>query len=353
MCRMNLMALGINATEQGWIPDTLVRLAIRHLCRERLRQLQQGSNGEPESAYAAFLASLRSGPIAIVPEMANQQHYEMPPEFFAAILGPRLKYSCCFFPNDTTTLPEAEETALRLTCQLADIADGQQILELGCGWGSLTLWMAEQFRNSRIIAVTNALAQREYVEAAARSRGLTNVRVIKSDINSYSSSPQAFDRVVSVEMFEHMRNYDCLLRRIASWLRKGGKLFVHMFCHARRAYPFETDGATNWMGRYFFTGGLMPSANLLREFDDSFVVTQHEKWSGQHYQRTAEAWLANLDNRDQYILQILSEVHGACQARRWRNRWRMFFLAVAELFGFAGGQEWFISQYVMEPRPDN
>jgi cyclopropane-fatty-acyl-phospholipid synthase len=347
---MNMTTLGISAVERGWVPDALVRIGIRHLCRERLRQLQYLANGFAYPNHTAFIASLRSGPIAIDPEMANQQHYELPPEFFAVILGPRLKYSCCYFPSSTTTLAEAEEAALALTCQRAEIADDQQILELGCGWGSLTLWIAERYPRSQITAITNSAAQQQYVEAVARSRGLVNVCVVKCDINAFSPKKQMFDRVVSVEMFEHTRNYDCLLRRIASWLRPGGKVFVHMFCHAHHAYPFETGGAANWMGRYFFTGGMMPSANLLRQFEDFLVVTKHEMWSGRHYQRTAEAWLTNLDNQSDNVLKIFSEVYGPTQASCWRNRWRMFLLAVAELFGFANGQEWFVSHYVMEHR---
>jgi cyclopropane-fatty-acyl-phospholipid synthase len=347
---MNITALGIEAIEQGVMPDTVTRMAIRCLCSKRIRQPQQDSGGSIDSSRAAFLESLRSGPIAIAPEMANQQHYELPPEFFAAVLGPRRKYSCCFFPSDTTTLPEAEEAALNLTCKRADIADGQQILELGCGWGSLTLWMAERFPNSRITAVSNSAPQRQFIEAEILARGLKNLRVITSDMNDFGMGEQTFDRVVSVEMFEHMRNYECLLQRIASWLRSDGKLFIHIFCHRSLSYPFETVGAANWMGRHFFTGGIMPSADLLNQFNRDLTVSQQYSWSGRHYQRTAEAWLANLDARRDNILRILASIYGSTDARRWLNRWRMFFLAVSELFGFAGGEEWFVSHYVMEHR---
>jgi cyclopropane-fatty-acyl-phospholipid synthase len=345
---MSVTAIGIEAVEQGIVPDALTRMAIRRLCRERIRESHQGLHGLTDSSRAAFFESMRSGPIALVPEMANQQHYELPPEFFAAILGPRRKYSCCYFLSDITTLPEAEEEALAVTCQRADIADGQQILELGCGWGSLSLWMAERFPNSRITAVSNSVPQRHFIEAEILSRGLKNLRVITSDMNDFGPGEQTFDRVVSVEMFEHMRNYDCLLQRIASWLTPRGKLFIHIFCHRSLSYPFETVGPANWMGRHFFTGGIMPSVDLLNQFNHSLIVSQQYSWSGRHYERTAEAWLANLDARRVDVLPILATVYGTNSARRWLNRWRMFFLAVAELFGFAGGDEWFVSHYLLE-----
>lgn len=252
---MNVMEIGIEAVERGLVPDSLTRMSIRRLCRDRLRETHSARNGPPFSSRAAFLDSMHSGPIALVPEKANQQHYELPPEFFAAVLGPRRKYSCCYFASERPTLAEAEEEALAVTCQRAGIADGQEILELGCGWGSLSLWMAERFPGSRITAVSNSMPQRLFIEAEARSRGLGNLRVITADMNDFSPTGQTFDRVISVEMFEHMRNYEQLLSRIASWLHADGKLFVHIFCHRELAYPFATDGAANWMGRDFFTGG--------------------------------------------------------------------------------------------------
>lgn len=347
---MKVLEIGIDAIERGLVPDAVTRAAVRSLCRTRLRTLRKDGGS---SSVERFRNSLCTGPIALVPDKANQQHYELPPEFFGWLLGSRRKYSCCWWPDASTTLDEAEHAALEATSDRAQIGRGQDILELGCGWGSLSLWIAEKYPTSRITAVSNSASQRQFIEATALERKLTNLRVITADMNHFEpshahSTVAKFDRIVSVEMFEHMRNYEQLLRRIASWLRPGGTLFVHVFCHRDLAYPFESDGASNWMGRHFFTGGLMPSAGLLSSFSRDLEVTQRWTWNGRHYQRTAEAWLNNLDARRAELLSILASVYGAPHAQRWLNRWRMFFLAVAELFGFRRGEEWFVAHYLME-----
>ena len=345
---MSLLSLSLDAVERGLIPDVLTRAAIRRLCEQRLRDCDRGNDVANSRALEGFVESMRSGPIAPVPEKANEQHYELPPEFFAAVLGPHRKYSSCFWPTSETSLAEAEAASLEITCERADLADGQDVLELGCGWGSLSLWMAERFHNSRITAVSNSAPQRRFIETEAASRGLTNLRVITADINQFATDPHRFDRVVSVEMFEHMRNYERLLERIASWLRPDGKLFVHHFCHRQFAYPFETDGDTNWMGRCFFTGGLMPSENMLSHFNRHMTVIEQWRWDGTHYQRTSEAWLANLDAHRLEVLPILEATYGPEAAQRWFHRWRLFFLAVAELFGYANGTEWFVSHSLLQ-----
>jgi len=348
---MSLLSVGLDAVERGLIPDVVTRAAIRRLCRQRLRDSHRGNDtadGELRE-FEALVESMRVGPIALVPEKANEQHYELPPEFFAAVLGARRKYSCCIWSTATTTLAEAEAESLRITCDRADLADGQQILELGCGWGSLSLWMAERYRGSHITAVSNSAPQRRFIESESAARGLNNLSVITADMNDFTAEPHRFDRVVSVEMFEHMRNYERLLERIASWLKPDGKLFVHHFCHRTLAYPYETDGDANWMGRYFFTGGLMPSETMLRHFDRHMTVVEQWRWDGTHYQHTSEAWLANLDQQRRVVLPILAATYGPDEARRWFYRWRLFFLAVAELFGYANGTEWFVSHSLLQP----
>ena len=340
---MPFLTAAIDWVERGWIPDFLTRAAIRRLCRQRLRDCG-GRNCETDrESLEAFLAAMRSGPVAPVPERANEQHYEVPAEFFSLVLGPHRKYSCCLW-NGAQTLEEAEADSLAETCRRAELVDGQDVLELGCGWGSLSLWMAARYPRSRITAVSNSRPQREYIEAEARARGLGNLVVLTEDMNRFAA-PGTYDRVVSVEMFEHMRNYSLLLNRIATWLRPGGKLFVHIFCHRFFAYPFEIDGEDNWMGKWFFTGGIMPSDDLLARFQDDLRLERQWRWNGVHYQRTADAWLANIDQRRDQVLPVLRAAYGERESERWFNRWRMFFLAVSELFGFRKGEEWFVGHY--------
>lgn len=351
---MSILAMGVEAIERGLVPDSWTRLAIRRLCRQRLMEFEDAAS-EQAVDRAEFWESLHRGPIAPVPEKANEQHYELPAEFFGIILGPRRKYSCCYWPDQGSSLPEAEDAALNLTCQHAQLHDGQDVLELGCGWGSLSLWIAERYPTSRVTAVSNSNTQRRFIQSTAARLGLSNLCVITADINGFrppnTDGDGRFDRVVSVEMFEHMRNYYLLLARIASWLRPDGKLFVHHFCHRESAYPFETTGKSDWMGRHFFTGGMMPSANLLRRFDRDLSVAGQWTWNGCHYQRTAEAWLRNLDANRHEVLEILKTVYGRAAAGRWLQRWRMFLLAVSELFGYGNGEQWFVSHSLVQRSP--
>ncbi|WP_417734919.1 SAM-dependent methyltransferase [Rosistilla oblonga] len=330
--------------EAGWLPDPLLRAGIRRLLRSRLRDLHTLSD---DSDCEAFLRATRPQPIAVVPEKANDQHYEVPAAFFREVLGPRLKYSCCRWTEGILSLQQAEEQALRETCENAQLEDGMSILELGCGWGSLSLWMAEHYPNSQITAVSNSHSQREFITARARNAGLTNLQVLTVDINHFQPD-DSFDRVVSVEMFEHMRNHRKLMDRIHDWLVPDGKLFVHIFCHKRTPYLFRSDGEQNWMGRYFFTGGMMPSENLLESVGSRLTLASKSRWSGMHYAKTSRAWLENHDRCSESLLPILKQTYGEDQAIMWQNRWRMFFMACEELFAFNGGNEWFVSHYLFE-----
>jgi cyclopropane-fatty-acyl-phospholipid synthase len=334
----------VRLAERGAIPDALLRMGIRRLCAQRLRDERAGDMEASWLRFQTLLDQLRGSAIAIETDAANAQHYELPPEFFRACLGKRLKYSSCYWDATTPDLDAAEERMLSLYGQRAELADGQDILELGCGWGSMTLWMAEHYRGARITAVSNSRPQREFIEARARERGLTNVRVITCDVNALRLDADAFDRVVSIEMFEHMRNYAVLLENVSSWLRPGGKLFVHIFCHRELMYPFDTEGESDWMARHFFTGGLMPAADTLLHFQDHLRCERQWRLSGTHYERTANAWLDNQDAARERLMPVLREAYGD-DAPLWWQRWRMFWMACAELFGYGGGNEWGVGHY--------
>jgi cyclopropane-fatty-acyl-phospholipid synthase len=334
----------IELCERGLVPDTLTRYGIRRLCARRLDEEGKAQPALAQARFDRLLQDLRRSPIAIETAAANAQHYELPTRFFQLCLGARLKYSSCWYPTGGETLDQAEDAMLALYGERAQLADGQRILELGCGWGSLTLWMAARYPNARITAVSNSATQRAHIEAACRERGLANVQVLTRDVNALELADRSFDRCVSIEMFEHMRNYDALFARIARWLAPGGKLFVHIFCHRTLMYPFETAGEDDWMGRHFFTGGLMPSADTLLHFQQH--VGLEERWllPGTHYQRTANHWLARQDaNRDE-VMAVLRQAYGD-EAPRWNQRWRMFWMACAELFGYEGGSEWLVGHY--------
>ncbi len=340
--------------ERDQLPDWIIRIAIRRLLKQRLQSEADDNIENQQARLSSFVEQLRQSPVAIHTEEANTQHYELPPAFFGLVLGKNRKYSCCYYDLDkgTTatqggnTLDTAEAAMLDLTCQRAGLQDGDKILELGCGWGSLSLWMAQKYPNSQITAVSNSRPQREYIEGVAASRGLKNLQIITADAN-YLSFPEGtqFDRAVSVEMFEHMRNYETLLGRVASWLKPQGTLFVHIFTHREYAYPFEVRDASDWMARYFFTGGVMPSDHLLYYFQRDLKITEHWRVDGRHYQRTAEDWLKNMDRHKTEILPILAQTYGEAQKQRWWVYWRVFFMSCAELWGFQGGREWLVSHY--------
>jgi cyclopropane-fatty-acyl-phospholipid synthase len=290
-------------------------------------------------------------PVALVPDKANEQHYELPPQFFRLVLGRHLKYSSGYWPAGVETLDDSEAAMLALTCERAGLEDGQEVLELGCGWGSLSLWMAERYPRSRILAVSNSAPQREHIASRAAERGLTNLEVVTRDMNSFDTG-RRFDRVVSVEMLEHMRNWAELTRRIRGWLRDDGRLFVHVFSHRELAYPFEAEGDSNWMGRHFFTGGMMPSHDQIGRVARGLEVEEDWLLDGRHYGRTSEAWLRRLDaNRDRVWL-VLADTYGEDQAETWLQRWRVFFMACAELFAFRRGTEWGVSHYLLKPTED-
>jgi cyclopropane-fatty-acyl-phospholipid synthase len=346
------MGLAHAIAERGYVPDFLVRREIRRLVRDRLRDERRGTPAARAARFAALIEALGRSPVALHTDAANAQHYEVPTEFFAQVLGRHLKYSACLWDDDTDDLDVAEANMLELYAARAQLSDGQRILDLGCGWGSFSLWAAHRYPAARFTAVSNSRTQRAFIEQQAKRHGLTNLTVVTADANALDFPAQSFDRVVSVEMFEHVRNYQALLERISRWLAADGKLFVHIFCHRQLMYPFETEGDDDWMGRHFFTGGLMPAANTLAHFQQHLHLDEHWALSGRHYQRTAAAWLARMDAKPREVRAALALAYGD-DVDLWVQRWRFFFMACEEMFGYGDGDEWQVCHYLLSHPPSD
>jgi cyclopropane-fatty-acyl-phospholipid synthase len=338
-------ARAIDWTEQGLVPDSVIRHGIRRLLKRRLAGLATNDCELTAELKSAHISHMNRAEVAPLPHLANEQHYEVPAEFFTAVLGKAGKYSCCYWGDEVDDLDAAETAALRITCARAGLQDGQDILELGCGWGSLTLWMARHYPDSRITAVSNSSSQREHIIRQATALELSNVEVITCDMNDFEAGA-SFDRIVSVEMFEHMRNYRVLFERVSKWLKADGRFFMHIFCHRDVPYLFEDRDAGDWMSRYFFSGGMMPGSDLPLYFQDHLRILQDWQWSGLHYEQTANAWLFNMDRNKAVIWPILQETYGEGAAQQWWMRWRMFFMACAELFAYDSGQQWRVGHYL-------
>jgi cyclopropane-fatty-acyl-phospholipid synthase len=336
-----------NLLKQNLLPDSLIRFGIKRLLKQRLNSEYSESVEEEKNRFMELINNLKSSPIAVNTSDANEQHYEVPTKFYQYALGQNLKYSCGYWNDNTKTLDEAEEMMLELTAKRANIKDGETILELGCGWGSLTLYMAKNFPNSKITALSNSSTQRKHILAEAKAKNLKNIEIITSDINDFNTD-RKFDRVVSVEMFEHMRNYETLFNNISNWLNDDGELFVHIFSHNKYAYLFEVKDETDWMSKYFFTGGIMPSDNLLLYFAKNFDVKNHWIVNGTHYQKTAEAWLTNMDKNKDNIIPLFENTYGKQNVTMWWAYWRIFFMSCAELWGYKEGKEWFVSHYLFK-----
>ncbi len=342
-----MITLLIKLAEKGFLPDSLIRLGIKRLCSQRLLQATSLSDADMEKEHAAWIDVLKKSPIALVPEKANEQHYEVPPRLFELVLGKNLKYSSGFWPEGVSSLDQSESAMLELTAERAGLFDGQDILELGCGWGSLTLYMAAHFPKSKITAVSNSNDQRQFIEERCRQLKLENISVITADMNDFNAEG-LFDRVVSIEMFEHMRNYEKLLGRVNTWLKKEGKLFVHIFSHQKVAYPFEDKDDADWMAREFFSGGQMPSHRLLMSFPEQMKIEKDWRVSGIHYEKTSLAWLQKMDKNKAEVIELFKKTYGEEDASSWFQRWRIFFMSCEVLFGYNHGSEWGVSHYLFE-----
>ncbi|HEX4372893.1 MAG TPA: class I SAM-dependent methyltransferase [Puia sp.] len=331
--------------EKNKIPDVLIRMGIRKLLKQRLRDEKRSSTELQQQHLMQLIEELKNSPIAVNTIDANEQHYEVPTEFYQYCLGKRLKYSSGYWKNGVTDIDSSEKDMLQLTCEKAELKNGQDVLELGCGWGSLSLFMAEQFPQSNFTVVSNSRTQKIYIDEQAKQRNILNLTVVTADMNTFTIDKK-FDRVVSVEMFEHMRNYEKLMKKISSILKANGKLFVHIFTHKEYTYKFEVKDETDWMSKYFFTGGIMPGDNLLFYFDDEIPVEKHWHVSGIHYSKTSEAWLKNMDAHKKEIMPLFAKTYGEKNAMKWWIYWRIFFMACAELWKYNNGDEWMVSHYL-------
>lgn len=337
--------------EKNLIPDSLLRIGIRRLLKQRLRDENKGNTASQKKHILQLVEELKTSAIAVDTEAANEQHYEVPTDFYRYCLGKHLKYSSGYWNKDTKDLDTAEKNMLELTCKRAELQNKQQVLELGCGWGSLSLYMAETYPDSQFTVVSNSRTQKIYIDDQAQKRGLRNLEVLTVNINDFKLNKK-FDRVVSVEMFEHMRNYQLLMKLVADHLKPDGKLFVHIFTHKDVAYKFEVKDESDWMSKYFFTGGIMPSDDLLLYFNEDMSMEKHWRVNGMHYHKTAEAWLQNMDRHRAEIMPIFENTYGKDQALKWWVYWRIFFMACAELWGFEQGEEWMVSHYLFHKTPN-
>ena len=338
-------AKAVSWTESGLVPDAVIRAGIRRLLESKRKEIHAGDEEYAADTLNAFVAMMNDSPIAHVPDLANEQHYEVPAAFFEHVMGDHLKYSCCYWTPQTANISEAETAALEMTVKRAGIEDGMKVLDLGCGWGSLSLWIAEHFPNAAVTSVSNSASQRDFILARARERSIENIDVLTRDMNDFDID-QRFDRIVSVEMFEHMRNYRELFSRIDSWLVPDGRFFMHIFCHRTTPYEYIDKGPGDWMSRYFFSGGIMPSADLPLRFAGDLAIDKRWHWNGQHYAKTCNAWLAKMDASEDAIKPVLASCYGEADASLWWQRWRIFFMACAELFDYDDGHEWYVGHYL-------
>lgn len=341
------MKLSLKLVEAGLVPDPIIRRGIHKIDSDHLKKYRSKSPEELGAELNALIRDMKNSPMALYTDEANRQHYELPAEFFVKVLGKHLKYSCCLYEGENDSLDGAEEKMLELTCKRAGVTDGMKILDLGCGWGSLSLYIAENYKDCEILSVSNSRIQGEFIRKRLKEKEIDSVTVKTADINDFRTGDR-FDRIISIEMFEHLRNYCLLFNRIRSWLTDEGRLFFHIFVHREYASIFEQEDEDDWIAQYFFTGGLMPSVALPLYFQEDMVLEKSWLVGGMHYHYTAEHWLRNMDSQKEEIIPIMKSVYGEKDAMLWFRRWRIFFIACSELWGYDKGREWMVCHYLMK-----
>jgi cyclopropane-fatty-acyl-phospholipid synthase len=332
------------------IPDFLIRKQIKNLLKQRLKDENKSTQELQHLHFTNYWKGLAQSPIAIHTQAANEQHYEVPTEFYQFIMGKRMKYSSGYWKDDNSSFQESEDSMLELYIDRTEFFDGMKLLDLGCGWGSVSLYFAEKFPNSSIVGVSNSRTQKDFIMNSAKARGLKNIQIVTVDMNEFDPGIDVFDRIISIEMLEHMKNYEKLFEKLAKSLKNNGKIFIHIFTHKDLAYPFEVKDATDWMSKYFFTGGQMPSDDLLLYFQKDLIIEAHWAVDGTHYSRTSENWLYNMDQHKAEIMPILQNTYGKENALKWWVYWRIFFMSCSELFRYRNGREWFVSHYLFRKR---
>ncbi|AZZ38289.1 SAM-dependent methyltransferase [Bdellovibrio sp. qaytius] len=346
----SVVKLVVRGIDKGLVPDPIIRLGIRNLLKQRLKDMHEQDSKAGGHFINTHANLLRESPLAIMTKQANEQHYEVPTKYYELCLGQHKKYSSCYWDESTTTLEQAEQKALDISIERAEIKDGMRILELGCGWGSLSLELARRFPNSPVTVVSNSTTQKQFIDSKAKERGFKNLTVLTRDLGkeeNYNFGDEKFDRVMSIEMMEHLRNYEKFFSLVSKAMKSDAKMFVHIFTHKTTPYYFETEGEDNWMGKYFFSGGQMPARNLFDQFNKNLTVSQKWDWNGTHYQKTLEAWLEKMDQNEDQVRVLFKNTYGAENVELWVNRWRVFYMACSELFGFNGGNEWAVTHYLL------
>ena len=329
---------------RGLIPDWILRRGVRSQGKERLNMMNKVDSTKE---YSKFINEASTGNIAVNTDDANNQHYEVDSEFFKYCLGKNLKYSCCFWDENTLDLDAAEDNMLEIYSQRAQITDGMSILDIGCGWGSLSLFLAQKYPKSEITGVSNSSSQKIFIDSVASERNISNLNIITRDINDFRAE-EKYDRILSIEMFEHTKNTKKLMNLINDWLNPNGLFFMHVFAHKENPYYFDRDQKNAWMAKYFFTGGMMPNHNLFKDLKSNLEYQKSWILSGEHYERTSNAWLDKMDQNKSKILSLFERSNGSSVAKRKFHFWRLFYIACAEIFGYDNGNEWVVSHHLFK-----